>query len=233
MTLHVDSEVGTAATGDPAPAGPGAEAADADQQGRVPLRRRAVGQAGQAGARRVRRGAARPAASRCTCFDELLARDRGDPGGPKYILDASFDERVYGPMALDTLHSAFDADGRRRADRPPHRRHDQARAARADRGAGLGASFQALDLDDFLLPPLPNHLFTRDTSAWIYDGVSINAMRKRARMRETIHYEAIYRWHPLFADADFHVWSEGSAAAWPPPRAATSSSSAAAPYWSG
>jgi arginine deiminase len=69
---------------------------------------------------------------------------------------------------------------------------------------------QALGLDDVLLPPLPNHLFTRDTSAWIFDGVSINAMRKRARIRETIHYEAIYRWHPLFADADFNVWSDGT-----------------------
>ena len=68
---------------------------------------------------------------------------------------------------------------------------------------------QALDLDDLFLPPLPNHLFTRDTSAWIYDGVSINSMRMKARMRETVHYEAIYRWHPLFADADFHVWSRG------------------------
>jgi arginine deiminase len=60
-----------------------------------------------------------------------------------------------------------------------------------------------------MVPPLPNHMFTRDTSAWIYDGVSINAMRKRARERETIHYEAIYRWHPLFAEAGFPVWSDG------------------------
>jgi arginine deiminase len=35
-------------------------------------------------------------------------------------------------------------------------------------------------------------------------------MRKKARMRETIHYEAIYRWHPMFADGGFNVWSEGS-----------------------
>jgi arginine deiminase len=70
---------------------------------------------------------------------------------------------------------------------------------------------QALALDDLLLPPLPNHLFTRDTSAWVYDGVSINSMRKRARMRETIHYEAIYRWHPHFADATFEVWADGAA----------------------
>lgn len=69
---------------------------------------------------------------------------------------------------------------------------------------------RAMAPGDFLLPPLPNHLFTRDTSAWIYDGVSINAMRKRARMRETIHYEAIYRWHPSFVTDDFHIWADGT-----------------------
>jgi arginine deiminase len=75
--------------------------------------------------------------------------------------------------------------------------------------ASRALSAQVRALDGFLLPPLPNHLFTRDTSAWIYDGVSINAMRKRPRMRETVHYEAIYRWHPLFADADFRIWQQG------------------------
>ena len=50
-----------------------------------------------------------------------------------------------------------------------------------------------------MLAPLPNHLFTRDTSAWIYDGVSVNAMAKPARRREAIHLDAIYRHHPLFA----------------------------------
>ena len=55
--------------------------------------------------------------------------------------------------------------------------------------------------DDFVLPPLPNHLFTRDTSAWIYDGVSVNAMAKPARRREAVHLDAIYRHHPLFASS--------------------------------
>ena len=66
--------------------------------------------------------------------------------------------------------------------------------------------------DDLLLAPLPNHLFTRDTSCWIYNGVSINSMMMQARQRETINYEAIYRWHPRFASADFPVWSEGTQA---------------------
>lgn len=61
--------------------------------------------------------------------------------------------------------------------------------------------------DDFVLAPLPNHLFTRDTSAWIYNGVSVNAMAKEARRREAIHLLAIYRHHPLFAAGGFVEWS--------------------------
>jgi arginine deiminase len=64
------------------------------------------------------------------------------------------------------------------------------------------------DVDSFVIPPLPNHLFTRDTSAWAYDGVSIHAMAKPARQRESIHMDAIYRHHPKFADAPHQVWSD-------------------------
>ncbi|WP_413111156.1 arginine deiminase [Thaumasiovibrio sp. DFM-14] len=56
---------------------------------------------------------------------------------------------------------------------------------------------------DFVLEPLPNHLFTRDTSCWIYRGVSLNPMAKAARQRETNHLRAIYRWHPLFAQQNY------------------------------
>ncbi len=57
--------------------------------------------------------------------------------------------------------------------------------------------------NDFIMKPLPNHLFTRDTSCWIYNGVSINPMAKPARQRETNNLRAIYRWHPAFADGEF------------------------------
>lgn len=56
---------------------------------------------------------------------------------------------------------------------------------------------------DFVIEPLPNHLFTRDTSCWVYGGVSLNPMMKAARQRETNHLRAIYRWHPTFAGNDF------------------------------
>ncbi len=66
----------------------------------------------------------------------------------------------------------------------------------------------APEVDGFVLPPLPNHLFTRDTSAWVYGGVSVSAMAKPARRRESIHLDAIYRNHPTFA-ADREIWSDG------------------------
>jgi arginine deiminase len=74
--------------------------------------------------------------------------------------------------------------------------------------ASAALSAQVPALDGFVLAPLPNHLFTRDTSAWIYDGVSINAMAMRARRRESIHYDAIYRHHPLFTADTPTIWSD-------------------------
>ena len=75
--------------------------------------------------------------------------------------------------------------------------------------ASAALSAQVPALDGFVLAPLPNHLFTRDTSAWIYDGVSINAMAMSARRRESIHYDAIYRHHPAFATETRQIWSDG------------------------
>jgi arginine deiminase len=83
----------------------------------------------------------------------------------------------------------------------------------AETGLDLGAfrqtSLPAAALTDegtFVLPPLPNTLFTRDSSCWIYGGVSINPMYWPARRLEAYNVAAIYRYHPMFADADFEYW---------------------------
>jgi arginine deiminase len=68
---------------------------------------------------------------------------------------------------------------------------------------------KAMRPTDFVIPPLPNQLFTRDTSAWIYGGVSINQMYWPARQHETLNVEAVYRFHPRFRDADFEIWFGG------------------------
>lgn len=59
---------------------------------------------------------------------------------------------------------------------------------------------------DFVLPPLPNSLFTRDSSCWIYDGVSLNPMYSKVRQLEVLLVGAIYRHHPMFDQARFHFW---------------------------
>lgn len=69
---------------------------------------------------------------------------------------------------------------------------------------------ETMSEDDFLVTPLPNHLFTRDASAWMYGGVAINSMRRESRRRESLHYRAIYTWHPLFANADLTRWTNGT-----------------------
>lgn len=58
----------------------------------------------------------------------------------------------------------------------------------------------------FLLDPLPNTQFTRDTTCWIYGGVTLNPMYWPARRQETLLTTAIYKFHPDFTGADFEVW---------------------------
>lgn len=60
---------------------------------------------------------------------------------------------------------------------------------------------QTLLPQDFVLPPLPNQLFTRDSSCWIYRSVSVSPMFWPARRPEAANVEAIYRFHPRFRDA--------------------------------
>jgi arginine deiminase len=83
----------------------------------------------------------------------------------------------------------------------------------AESGLDMGklgsSSLPAVAITDestFILPPLPNTLFTRDSSCWIYGGVSINPMYWPARRLEAYNVAMIYRYHPMFADADFEYW---------------------------
>ncbi len=52
---------------------------------------------------------------------------------------------------------------------------------------------------DFIIRPLPNLLFTRDSSVWLQDGVAVTQLALAARRRETALLAAVYRHHPRFA----------------------------------
>lgn len=56
-----------------------------------------------------------------------------------------------------------------------------------------------LDPADFVIDPLPNLLFTRDSSMWIGDHAGVASLAMPARRRETTLIHALYRHHPRFA----------------------------------
>src|SRR4051794_13100504 len=85
---------------------------------------------------------------------------------------------------------------------------------RADVERDLGLVWQSADPTSMLLPPLPNFLFQRDPSCWIFEGVTLNPMTKPARKPETMIVEAIYRFHPMFSAEQFPIWLGGSERDW-------------------
>ena len=85
---------------------------------------------------------------------------------------------------------------------------------KADVTQDVGLLWESADPTSMLVPPLPNFLFQRDPSCWIFDGVTFNPMTKPARKPETMIVEAIYRFHPMFAAEQFPVWLGGSDQDW-------------------
>ena len=140
---------------------------------------------------------------------ELLGETLTDLKARRYVLDRVFDERVYGPGLTDTLWAMADS-----MSGPALAEFLIAGLSKRELlewgGDPRSVLVDMLELDGLVVPPLPNHLFTRDTSAWLYDGVTVNSMRMPARQRETVHFEAIYQFHPRFAQADFNRWSTGN-----------------------
>jgi arginine deiminase len=64
---------------------------------------------------------------------------------------------------------------------------------------GSGLVYRLMDAHDFVVPPLPNLLFTRDSSVWLHDSVAVTSPSMPARRRETRLTDAIYTHHPRFA----------------------------------
>ncbi len=136
-------------------------------------------------------------------FDALFAQTLEIPEARAFVLDRTCSAEQVGPMLAGPLRELTDGveaatlaelliGGVTRSDLSPL----HVRSLR----------WQTLGLDDFVLAPLPNTLFQRDNSAWVYGGVTINPMAKAARQRESLHSRAVYRFHPMFAAATFPVY---------------------------
>ncbi len=139
-------------------------------------------------------------------FDQLFAETLEIPAARDQLLDELCRPEQVGPGLADALRAV--ADG---VEPAVLGRYLVGGITREDvelSGAG-SLLWSTLRAEDFVLTPLPNHLFPRDNSCWIYGGVSINPMAMAARRRETLHMRTIYRHHPLFAGASFETWFGG------------------------
>lgn len=141
---------------------------------------------------------------------ELLAETLEIPEAREYVSAETFEERWYGVSGNRYMREY--ADTLSAAELAEHLIVGITKDELLERiGGRESAYFARSDGDFMLLRCLPNHYFTRDTTCWVYGGVSINSMQMPARQRETVNFEAIYRWHPRFAGQDFKRWSGGLA----------------------
>jgi arginine deiminase len=139
---------------------------------------------------------------------DLLAEALASQEARRRLTERVTTEYVVGVGLVDEIRAVLDSF-------PPDKlaRHLIGGLTVGESGLDLGTlakqSLIAAAIDDpriFVLPPLPNSLFTRDSSCWIYGGVSINPMYWPARRREAYNMAAIYRAHPMFRDAEFDFW---------------------------
>jgi arginine deiminase len=135
----------------------------------------------------------------------LLAETVAVPEGKKWILDNQVVPNQVGLGFVDELKSYLAGlDNRNLAETliGGLSTHDFPEAAG---GEALKIVKEAAGATEYLLPPLPNTLYTRDTTCWIYGGVTLNALYWPARHEETILTTAIYKFHPDFA-GKVNVW---------------------------
>lgn len=125
---------------------------------------------------------------------DLLVETLDAVGARDEVIRRALPEWHTGPLLRQTVHALLhDMDSEALAEALiAGLGHDEVQA-------GSGVVYQLMDRHDFVIPPLPNLLFTRDTSVWLRDQVAITHPSMPAREREASLTGAIYRHHPRFA----------------------------------
>ena len=135
---------------------------------------------------------------------ELLAQTMEVPGARDWLLDRKVDPNHMGLGLVDGTRAYLESlaprqlaelliGGMATNDLPDDFRTDYIALARESTG-----------VRQYLLPPLPNTLYTRDTTCWLYGGLTMNPLYWPARKDETLVYKAIYQFHPDFVGST--VW---------------------------
>jgi arginine deiminase len=144
---------------------------------------------------------------------ELLEQTLAVPAARAALLEAALEPQLIGPVLAEAL-------GERLASLSDAELAEVliAGIAREELREDAGGLVERMTpAQDFIVRPLPNVLFTRDSSVWLRDGVAVTALAMAARRRETSITGAIYTHHPRFAgtellyggDPDRDAWLEG------------------------
>jgi len=143
---------------------------------------------------------------------ELLAETVADPEARSWLLDRKIVPNEVGLGLVDDTRAFLESleprqlaefliGGLATQDLPEDFRPDYVALARESTG-----------IREYLMPPLPNTLYTRDTTCWIYGGVTLNPLYWPARHDETLLMKAIYAFHPDFVGST--VWWGDPEQAW-------------------
>lgn len=133
---------------------------------------------------------------------DLLAQTVSDPAAKAWLLDRKIIANEVGFGLINATRQYLDS-------LDPHQLASYliGGLAVADLPSEVRPGYAALARDsvgdrEYLMQPLPNTLYTRDTTAWIYGGVTLNPLFWPARHDETLLMKAIYEFHPDFAGSN-------------------------------
>ncbi|MFD3573783.1 arginine deiminase [Streptomyces sp. NPDC058644] len=135
---------------------------------------------------------------------DLLAQTMAVPGAKDWLLDRKITANEVGLGLIDGTRAFLETleprqlaeyliGGLATADLPDEFRSGYVALVRESTG-----------VREYLMPPLPNTLYTRDTTCWLYGGVTLNPLYWPARHDETLLMKAVYQFHPDFKGAT--VW---------------------------
>jgi arginine deiminase len=136
---------------------------------------------------------------------DLLAETLDNPEAKNWILDQQITPNEVGVELIDEVRSFLKSLPSRKLAETLVGGLSTYDLPESYGGEALKLIREAAGVTEYLLPPLPNMLYTRDTTSWIYGGVTLNPLYWPARREETILVTSIYKFHPDFA-GKVNVW---------------------------
>ena len=143
-------------------------------------------------------------------LQQLLTEALDSPAGRADVINAAVAPTVVGPSLATTLRTWLSdlPSGELAEHLAAGLTHDE-----LPRTGPEGVVARLAGPADFVVPPLPNLLFTRDSSVWVGDHVAVTSPSMRARQREASLTRAIWTHHPRFADTPL-LYGGSSVEAW-------------------